>query len=173
MAYKKGKKRGTKMTEGELLALLDFGLGNALGKDDGELSEQRRQAMYAYYGQSIGNEVAGRSRIVTRDVLEVVEWAMPELMDVFTSDETVAVFSPKSEKDQPEAEQATDYVNHLFFNENDGFTVFYNMMKDALLQKTGTVKVWWDDTPETKREEYSGLDDFQFQKLVSDEDIEV
>jgi len=164
---------GDKMTEDELRSILDFELYNALGRHDGELSEQRRKSMHAYYGQKIGNEVAGRSRIVTRDVLEVVEWAMPELMDVFTSDDTVAIFAPKSEKDQAEAEQATDYVNHLFFNENDGFTVFYNMMKDALLQKTGTVKVWWDDTPETKREEYSGLDDFQFQKLVYDEDMEV
>jgi hypothetical protein len=172
MAYKKGK-HSEKMSEDGLKAILDMGLSNALGKHDGELSEQRRQSMHAYYGQSIGNEVAGRSRIVTRDVLEVIEWAMPELMDVFTSDEQVCLFTPKSEKDQAEAEQATDYVNHLFFHENNGFKVFYDMMKDALMQKTGTVKVWWDDTPETKKEEYTGLDDFQFQKLASDEDMEI
>ena len=47
------------------------------------------------------------------------------------------------------------------------------MAKDALLEKTGVSKIWWDDTPTIEREEYSGLDDFAFAKLVSDEEIEV
>jgi hypothetical protein len=134
------------MSEGELLAILDFELYNALGRHDGALSEQRRRSMRAYYGESIGNEVEGRSRIVTRDVMEVVEWAMPELLDVFTSDDIVAKFSPNSEMDEEEAKQATDYINHIFFNQNAGFEIFHDMFKDALMQKTGTTKVWWDDT---------------------------
>lgn len=169
----KAKRNQHKMGEDELRAIIEHEERNALGRHDGELAEHRRQAMYAYYGESIGNEVAGRSRIVTRDVLEVVEWAMPELLDVFASDDIVARFSPTSKNDVEEARQATNYVNHVFFNHNDGFEIFHDMFKDALLQKTGTVKTWWDDTPEVKREEYSGLDDFAFQKLVSDEDVEV
>ena len=165
--------RKDRMDEDELRAIIDHEERNALGRHDGELSEHRRQAMHAYYGESIGNEVAGRSRIVTRDVLEVVEWAMPELLDVFASNDIVARFTPTGKNDTEEARQATNYVNHVFFNHNDGFEIFHDMFKDALLQKTGTVKTWWDDTPEVKREEYSGLDDFAFQKLVSDEDVEV
>jgi hypothetical protein len=173
VAYANKKHRGEKMSEGELLAVLDFELYNALGRHDGELSEQRRRSMRAYYGEAIGNEVAGRSRIVTRDVMEVVEWAMPELLDVFTSDDIVAKFLPNSEQDEDEARQATDYINHVFFNQNAGFSIFHDMFKDALMQKTGTVKCWWDDTDRVTREEYSGLDDFAFQKLVSDEEVEV
>ena len=41
------------------------------------------------------------------------------------------------------------------------------------MQKHGVTKSYWDDTPKTAREEYSGLDDFQFQNLVQDDDVEV
>ena len=156
------KKRNKEMEESELLSLLDFEISNALGRHDGELSDQRRRSMRAYYGESIGNEVAGRSRIVTRDVLEVVEWAMPELLDVFASGDEIAIFSPNSEADEEEAQQATDYINHIFFNENDGFEILHDMFKDALMQKSGITKVWWDDTPKITKEEYSGLDELHF-----------
>ena len=162
-----------KLSEGELVSLIDQEIRNSLGRDDGDLARQRQNSMEAYYGMALGNEVAGRSQIVTRDVLEVVEWAMPELLDVFTSDDIIAHFSPNSAKDEPEARQATDYVNHIFFNRNEGFQILHDMFKDALMQKHGVTKSYWDDTPTTKREEYSGLDDFQFQKLVSEEDVEV
>ena len=169
----KSPHRGEKITEDVLKSILDFEVREALGRHDGELSEQRRKSIRAYYGQSIGNEVAGRSRIVTRDVMEVVEWAMPELMDVFASDDAVAQFVPNSEADEQEAKQATDYINHVFFNRNKGYEIFHDMFKDALMQKSGVTKVWWDDTVEVKREEYSGLDDPSFQKLVSEDSVKV
>ena len=167
------KAKSKQMTEDELVSIIDQEVRNSLGRDDGDLARQRQNSMEAYYGMALGNEVAGRSQIVTRDVLEVVEWAMPELLDVFTSDDVIAKFSPNAEQDEDEARQATDYVNHVFFNENDGFQVLHDMFKDALMQKHGVTKSYWDDTPKTTREEYSGLDDFQFQNLVQDDDVEV
>ena len=167
------KAKSKQMTEDELVSIIDQEVHNSLGRDDGDLARQRQNSMEAYYGMALGNEVAGRSQIVTRDVLEVVEWAMPELLDVFTSDDVIAKFSPNAEQDEDEARQATDYVNHVFFNENDGFQVLHDMFKDALMQKHGVTKSYWDDTPKTTREEYSGLDDFQFQNLVQDDDVEV
>ena len=167
------KAKSKQMTEDELVSIIDQEVRNSLGRDDGDLARQRQNSMEAYYGMALGNEVAGRSQIVTRDVLEVVEWAMPELLDVFTSDDVIARFSPNAEQDEDEARQATDYVNHVFFNENDGFQVLHDMFKDALMQKHGVTKSYWDDTPKTAREEYSGLDDFQFQNLVQDDDVEV
>ena len=118
------KAKSKQMTEDELVSIIDQEVRNSLGRDDGDLARQRQNSMEAYYGMALGNEVAGRSQIVTRDVLEVVEWAMPELLDVFTSDDVIARFSPNAEQDEDEARQATDYVNHVFFNENDGFQSF-------------------------------------------------
>lgn len=162
------------MTEDELKSIFEWETSNSIGsKHDSELSEQRRMAVEYYYGNSIGNEIEGRSQVVSHDVFEVVEWAMPHIMKVFTGSDRIAEFEPTGPEDEDEAEQATDYVNYLFEKRNGGFSIIHDMAKDALLEKTGVSKIWWDDTPTIKREEYSGLDDFAFAKLVSDEEIEV
>ena len=71
-------KNKEKMTEEELKACFDWEADNAIGRHDGDLSDQRRTAVDFYYGDSIGNEVEGRSQVVSHDVCEVVEWAMPQ-----------------------------------------------------------------------------------------------
>ena len=166
-------KNREKMTEEELKACFDWEADNSIGRHDGDLSDQRRTAVDFYYGDAIGNEVEGRSQVVSHDVFEVVEWAMPHVMKVFTGSERIAEFEATGPEDEAEAEQATDYVNYLFEKRNDGFNIIHDMVKDALLEKTGVAKIWWDDTPDVEREEYSGLDDFAFAKLVSDEEVEV
>ena len=170
MAKGRGK---AKLSEDELKAIVDWELNDAIGRHDGELSEQRRRSLEFYFGEFIGNEVEGRSQIISHDVFEVIEWAMPHLVRVFMSSDNVALFEPRGPEDEEEAEQATDYVNYLFNKRCNGFHVLNTMFKDALLEKTGVVKVWWDDTEEVSREDFTGLDDFAFAKLVSDEDIEV
>ena len=165
-------KNKEKMSEDELKSAFDWEADNAIGRDNSDLAAQRRMAVEYYYGNSLGNEVEGRSQVISHDVFEVVEWAMPHIMKVFTSDR-IADFEPTGPEDEEEAEQATDYVNYIFEKRNNGFSIIHDMAKDALLEKTGVSKIWWDDTPTIEREEYSGLDDFAFAKLVSDDEIEV
>ena len=167
------KRKIEKLSEDELKSLFDWQVDNAIGRHDGELSDQRRRSLEFYYGDYIGNEVEGRSQVVSHDVFEVVEWAMPHIMKVFTSMDNIAEFEPHGPEDEAEAKQATQLVNHIFTKENDGFQILHDMFKDALLEKTGVTKTVWDDTPIVEREEYSGLDDFSFQKLVSDDEVEV
>ena len=173
MAKNKAVGPKAKMTEEELKSIFEWESNNSIGRHDGDLSDQRRMAVEYYYGNSIGNEIEGRSQVVSHDVFEVVEWAMPHIMKVFTGSDRIAEFEPTGPEDEAEAEQATDYVNYLFEKRNGGFSIIHDMAKDALLEKTGVSKIWWDDTPTIEREEYSGLDDFAFAKLVSDEEIEV
>lgn len=167
------KSKNKQMTEEDLVSVIDGQIQNSLGRTDSELSRQRQNSMEAYYGMRLGNEVSGRSQIVTRDVLEVIEWAMPELLDVFASDDVIAKFTANSPEDEQEAQQATDYVNDVFYEQNPGFQILHDMFKDALMQKQGVTKSFWNDTFESTREEYSGLDEMQFQKLASEEDVEI
>jgi len=170
---RKNRSKEDKITEDELKSLLDWEVDNAMGRHDGELGDQRRRALEFYYGDYIGNEVEGRSQVVSHDVFEVVEWAMPHIMKVFTADDELCEFEANGPEDENEAEQATDYVNYIFSKRCDGYRIIHDMAKDALLEKTGVAKIWWDDTEHVEREEYSGLDDFAFQKLVSDDEVEV
>jgi hypothetical protein len=129
--------------------------------------------MDRYYGKKYGNEQEGRSQIVTRDVADVIEWIMPSLMKIFTSGDKVVQFEPQGPEDVDMAKQSTDYVNYVIMRQNPGFSIIYQWFKDALLQKNGIVKHYWDDSSEVLREEYKNLTEEEFTALLLDDGVEV
>ena len=161
-----------KLTEDNLLSIIEREVASSTSYG-GELDNQRRKAMEYYNGEPFGNEINGRSSVVSTDVMDVVEWSMPILMKIFGSGDQVGRFEPQNPEDVEMAEQATDYCNYVFFRENDGFKLLYDVMKDALLSKTGIFKVIWKDDEEVERESYEGLSDEEFQLLVMDDAVEV
>lgn len=161
-----------KLTDETLLAIIEREVGSSTSYS-GELDKQRRKALEYYNGEPFGNEIAGRSSVVSTDVMDVVEWSMPILMKIFGSGDQVGRFEPQNPEDVDMAEQATDYCNYVFFRENDGFKLLYDVMKDALLSKTGIFKIVWKDDEEVERESYEGLSDEEFQLLVMDDAVEV
>jgi hypothetical protein len=161
-----------KITEEELVARIQSEITDSLGYGD-TVSQHREKAMEYYYGQPFGNEVAGRSQYVDSTVQDTIEWIKPSLMRVFASGDEMVKFSPHGPEDVPMAEQATDYVNYVFTKDNPGWEILYSWFTDALLAKNGIVKVWWDDYDEAQREEYTHLDDMEFNLLLSNPDVEV
>jgi hypothetical protein len=63
----------------------------------------------------------------------------------------VVRFEPVGPEDEA-ARQETDYVNHVFMQQNPGFMILYSFIKDALLSKVGIVKVWWEEREEESRD---------------------
>ena len=159
-------------TEQELLSRIHSEITDSLGYG-GEISDQREEAIKYYYALPFGNEVDGRSQYVDSTVQDTIEWIKPSLMRVFASGDEMVKFTPHGPEDVAAAEQATDYVNYVFTKDNPGWEILYSWFHDALLQKNGIVKVWWDEYPETQREEYRGLTDMEFEVLSANKDIEV
>src|SRR4029077_2662709 len=85
----------------------------------------------------------------------------------------VVRFEPVGPEDVTAAEQETDYVNHVFMQQNAGFIVLYSFIKDALLSKVGIVKVWWETREEHERETYDDLDDAAFAIIAADTEVEI
>ena len=81
-----------KMTNDELASKLSNEIDSATGNFNTELSEQREQSMKYYLGEPFGNEIEGRSEIVTTDVRDTIEYIMPSLMRIFTTHNNVAEF---------------------------------------------------------------------------------
>jgi hypothetical protein len=161
-----------KITEEELVARIQGEVTDALGYGD-TVSQQRERAMEYYYGQPFGNEVEGRSQYVDSTVQDTIEWIKPSLMRVFASGDEMVKFSPHGPEDVQMAEQATDYVNYVFTKDNSGWEILYSWFTDALLSKNGIVKVWWEEYDEAQREEYTHLDEMEFNVLISNPDVEV
>ena len=158
--------------ERELISRIQGEITDSLGYD-GEISEQREKAQEYYYALPFGNEVEGRSQYVDSTVQDTIEWIKPSLMRVFASGDEMVKFTPHGPEDVQAAEQATDYVNYVFTKDNPGWEVLYSWFHDALLQKNGIVKVWWDEYEESKREQYQGLGDLEFQYLINNDEVEV
>jgi hypothetical protein len=108
----------------------------------------------------------GRSEAVSTDVSDVIEGLMPHLMDIFAGSDEVVRFEPVGPEDEVAAQQETDYVNHVFMQQNPGFMVLYTFIKDALLSKNGVAKIWWEEYEREQREDYEDLTDDQFAMLA-------
>ena len=162
-----------KMTDEEILSKIDNEEQIAYGINDAQLSSERAEAINYYLGEKFGNEVEGRSQVVSYDVQDTIESALPQLLKPFVSGDEVVAFEPKGPEDQEAAEQETDYVNHIVMEKNNGFEIFYVWFKDALLSKNGYVKVYHEEYEEAEEEEYEGLTDAQLDMLASDDNVEI
>ena len=157
----------------KLKAILENEIEDAIGYLETETTDERQQALEYYLREPYGNEVEGKSQIVTGEVAEVVDGALPQLMRLFASGDKVVSFEPVNDGDQPFAKQATEYVNWVFNKDNDGFLVMHNWFKDALLQKVGVVKCYWEDKIDVKKESYMNLSDDELAVIMQDPEVEV
>ena len=162
-----------KMTDDQILSKIDNEEQIAYGINDAQLSSERAEAVNFYLGEKFGNEVEGRSQVVSYDVQDTIESALPQLLKVFVSGDEVVKFEPKGPEDQDAANQETDYVNHIVMEKNPGFEIFYVWFKDALLSKNGYVKAYYEEYEEAEEESYNGLTDDQLDMLASDDNIEI
>jgi len=166
-----------KLTDEDVKSIIDSELATALGVESSQLSEQRRKALAYYYAEPKGDlappEIEGRSSVVSPDVRNTVESMLPQLVAKFVGGDKVVQFEPTKPGDEPKADAATDYVNHLFFKKNDGHNITVTWAKDGLLQKRGVVKCWWDTRAEEKREEYKGLTDVELARVMDDTEVEI
>ena len=160
-------------SEQEILSILAKEIHNSSGYIGGEIVARRKKSLEYYLGNPLGNEQEGRSQVVSNDVMDTVESLMPSLMKIFTSGDNVFSCEGVGPEDEEMARQASDYLNHVFLKDNNGFTALYTAFKDALIQKNGILKVYWDDSQKVEREEYTRLTDDEFNDLVSDVQVKV
>ena len=157
----------------KLKSIIEAEINDSLGFLETDTTDERTTALEYYLREPYGNEVEGKSQIVTGEVAEVVDGALPQLMRVFTSADAVVEFQPVNDGDEKLAKQATEYCNWVFYKDNDGFLILHNWFKDALLQKTGIVKAYWDDKKDVTKEKYENLSDDELLMLMQDEELEV
>ena len=141
----------------KLKSLLGNHIENALGYLGGNLSEGRKKSIEYYLGDKLGTEIDGRSQVVSTDVSDTIESILPNLLRVFTASDRVVKCEPVTAEDVPLAEQATAYLNHVFYKDNDGFQLLYNFFKDALIEKNGFLKIYWDESETVEFETYENL----------------
>ena len=145
------------MSESELLGVVNGYVSDGMDFQQSKLSDQISKSIRYYYGEALGNEVKGRSQVVSKDVADAVDWIMPSLMRIFAGDNDVVSFVPKNESDVDIAKQAHDYVNYLYNTKNNGFVNTYTVIQDSLLAKNGVMKHYYKESIEVSFDNYTGL----------------
>lgn len=161
------------MAQNELMSIIQAEIDDAIGFIESETVEQRKQALEAYLRQPYGNEVEGKSQIVTGEVAEAIDGALPSLVRIFTGSDNIVVFEPQGPRDEASAKQATDYCNWVFNRDNEGVSILHDWFKDALLQKNGILKAYWEDKEDITKERYFDLSNDELAMLMSDETMEI
>lgn len=95
------------------------------------------------------------SSLVSTDVADTIEWALPSLMKVFTGSDEVITVAGVTEEDDQNAEVMQSLLVYQLQRQNKFFPILYNWMKDALITGMGIIKCYWERTegytPETAK----------------------
>ncbi len=154
----------------EILAIITSELSDV---DYEQSDNDLETSLEAYLGRRDGREVQGRSQVTSTDVADTIEWIMPQIMKSFTQNNEVVIFDPVASGDEDQAEMESEFVYDLLMKENDGFIVLHQFVKDALMQRNGIIKVYYDESTEEIQKEFTGITEEQFNMLVAPEDTEL
>jgi hypothetical protein len=160
------------ITDDELLAAIDAAEQQALGTLQGEIASDRADALDRYLGKEYGDEQAGRSRVVSRDVSDVVEGVLANVLKPFVGGDQVVQFDPRGPEDVEAAQQETDYVNFIALERNNGFLVLNSAVKDALLLRAGYAGCEWTTRQDVMTETYQGLSEEEVALLLQDGEVQ-
>lgn len=158
--------------DNELLRICEGELDLSAGYDDDELVENRKQALDYYFGNPRGDELEGRSEAQSMDVADMVEATLAEIMPLYSNPQ-LASFGAVSGKDVEQAKIESRACNHAFMELNEGWSVLYQAVKDALLQRNAMVDVYVQETIVPKYESYKGITEFELAQLTQNPDAEV
>lgn len=117
--------------------------------------KERYEIYYAdkdYYARKLPR-LSKVSSLVSTDVTDTIEWALPSLIKVFTGGNEVVTVQGSSEEDDRNAEIMQQLLVYQLQRQNRFFPILYNWMKDALITGMGIIKCYWD-----RKEDYQLLE---------------
>jgi len=161
-----------KMTDDQVQDIASDAVTSAISFIESEIAEDRIKSQRYFEGETDIGQEQGRSRIVATKVRDTIRAIKPSLMRVFLSSENAVEYVPTSQEDVKGAEQATKYANYRF-NELNGYTLLNDVIHDALVKKTGVLKVWWEDNTEEEFFNFSNVTEEEMAAIVNEDDATV
>ena len=163
--------KGKPLTELEVGSIVSSEIKASLGYIGSDITEQRQKSLEYYFGEPFGNEQEGRSQVVSTDVSDVIESILPTLLRTFAASDEIVKCEPVTAEDEEVAKQASDYLNYVFNKDNDGFITLYTLFKDALIQKNGVAKIYWNTSNKVERETYEKLSEDEYTMLLDEDGV--
>ena len=169
-------RKRTPLSTDDLLAAISAAEESAIGIANSTIATERADAIARYLGKQYAGELApaeGRSSVVSRDVADVIDGVLANVIKPFVGGDDVVTFNPMGPDDEERAKQESDYVNFVVNERNNGFLVLNAAIKDALLLRSGYVKCGWTKRSDVVVENYTEQSDEELAMLMNDADVEI
>ncbi len=95
-------------------------------------------------GEPYGNEVKGKSSIVTRDIKKAEVWQHATIIDPFVSNADIVRAGPISGEDDPLSDQSETLLNHFFCRKFDRYNFVSESFKIFQREGTVTARAGWE-----------------------------
>jgi hypothetical protein len=141
-------------------------IDDAMSFEESTLAPARDENLRYFYAEEPEPEGEGTSTAVSTDFRDTVMAIIPSLIRIFTSPEHVVNCHPNYEGQEDAAKQCTDYLQYMFYEDNPGFLILHDLLKDALRCKIGVVKWWTDIDEEVTEQTYRNITQEQLQMLI-------
>lgn len=132
-------------------------LVHCVGFEGDELAKSRKDSFDYYFQRPRGDEVVGRSSIVTGDVSSMTEGNLA-LMSEPLLDKRIAEFCAYGPEDEEQANLESDCVQVMLFKRQNGFIELTSAIKDALQVRNSVVKVYVDKRTHVKQVKRANVD---------------
>lgn len=119
----------------DLLAFLQHEEARSRNED---MLERAETALKSYNGDYYGDEVDGNSKVVSRDVAEVVDHMNVSVLRTFVSGDRVVEFEPDSSEMEQVADDATEVMHRDF--QRKGYSLLHDWLKEGNISTLGIVK---------------------------------
>lgn len=96
------------------------------------------------YGNLYGNEVKGRSQIVSKDIKKQLEWMLPRLSDPFLSTSDIIKCNPVTSEDSQAARQNELLLNTQFCRKFNRYNFIMKALRVLITEGTVVIQTGWD-----------------------------
>lgn len=141
-----------------------------------EIAKAGQLALDRFFARPYGDEAENRSKAVSHDIEDTINWIMPELMRTFRGGEgLVSVKTNRIGDDKPmqggrsPLDIMSAYLEYIFFDDNPGLTNVYDFAFDGLLMRMGVLSVSWDEDEEGPTETEEGVGPERLAELQADQ----
>lgn len=158
----------------KLLAALKAEEIQAVGYDTSAEVAQHTESLNRYFGKPYGDEVDGRSKLTTREIYETVAWTVPDILDIFAAGGRICDLESDDPESESQCDERADYLNYVFFKDNQGVLILHDFIFDALMHPRGYADIEWDREPSYSGwQEYENLNEMEAMALLQDQGTEI
>ena len=156
----------------EVVELVSQKVANCSDWYDSKLSRERELVLQYYNGTKPLRQHDGSSTYVSSDVYDSVEMMKAQLLETFATGHDIVRFTPVGPEDIEMARIATAYTKHMVFDKNDGFSIFNDVIHDALTARAGIVKYYWDVDYDESEETFEDITAEEIESLAASDEVE-